>query len=118
MTHQTNCLSGKALAWRRHCEQAGPRRFDTLKMPPLLRRRAESYEELLIEQLTAHELAVEQRALALRAIVDLRGCSTREVSGFFGIDSVVVVQSLMLMKGGTEAMPVNPAAAPMLGKAA
>lgn len=107
MTHQTNCLSGKALAWRRHCEQAGPHRFDSLKMPLSQRRRGERYEEQLIEQLTAADMAENQRALALRAIVELRGCSTREVAQFFGIESAVVIRSLMLLKASESAPRVE-----------
>lgn len=118
MTHQTNCLSGKALAWRRHCEQAGPRRFDLLKMPLAQWRRAERFEELLIEQLTARDSAEPQRALALRAIVELRGCSTREVSQFFNVESAVVVQSLMLLKTNAPALHMAPAFEFPLSKAA
>lgn len=87
-------------------------------MPLSQRRHVERFEELLIEQLSAPHIAEDQRALALRAIVELRGCSTREVSQFFGVESAVVIQSLMLMKASVEASQTAPAVAYPVSKAA
>lgn len=76
-------------------------------MPLSQRRRTERFEEQLIEQLTAADTAENHRALALRAIVELRGCSTREIAQFFGIESAVVIRSLMLLKASETAPRVE-----------
>lgn len=87
-------------------------------MPLAQWRRAERFEEQQIELLTDRELSESQRALALRSIVELRGCSTREVAQFFAIESAVVIQSLMLLKANPAPHEAAPAAELPLGKAA
>lgn len=87
-------------------------------MPLSQRRHAEHFEELLIEQVTARDIEQDQRAIALRAIVELRGCSTREVARFFEIESVVVIQSLRLMKANNQASETAPRVEYPVSKAA
>ncbi len=88
--------SSSAHHWRTHCLQY-PERFHAPRGAGGLRSELERWEEQLIAQLQDDGPAME-RAIALRQIVDLRGCTTREAASFFGVAPHIVVSSISLLE--------------------
>ena len=82
--------------WRAHCLQY-PERFLAPRGATGLRGELERWEEQLIGQLLDDGPALDQ-AIALRQIVDLRGCTTREAARFFDVAPHIVVCSISLLE--------------------
>jgi len=89
--------------WRRHCQDR-PAQFLPIRGGPSARVRIERWEERLIDELRSTELSLHERAVALRTIVALRGCTVRDAAHFLAADPRVVVASMSLIE-----LPAEPA---------
>ncbi len=102
-------LAPLAHKWRSHCQQY-PQRFLPLRGTVAARARIEHREEQLIEQIDRKDLPVATRAVALRSVIELRGCAAREAATFFAVDPQVVVMALSLLElPQSSAAPALPA---------
>jgi hypothetical protein len=90
-------LPNLAHKWRTHCQQQ-PQRLLPLRGTVATRARIEHWEEQLIEQINRKDLPLATRAVALRRIIELRGCAVREAATFFGVEPQVVVMALSLLE--------------------
>ncbi len=85
-----------AQRWRTHCEQHGDR-FLPLRGTSARCKRIEECEAEWIDQFGRPEVALTARAVAFRSIIELRGCSARDVGTFFNVDVQVIVAALSLL---------------------
>ena len=83
--------------WRTHCQQH-PQRFLPLRGTVAARRRIEHWEAQVIEQIVRKDLPLATRAVALRCVIELRGCSARDAATFFAVEPQVVVLGLSLLE--------------------
>ncbi len=84
-------------AWRTHCLRH-PERFAAIPGTATVRKQFERWEDQRIIQLANQELPLLDRAIALRNIVELRRCTARDASTFFGVAPQIVVLSLSLLE--------------------
>jgi hypothetical protein len=104
MQTKTGAKETLAHKWRTHYQQP-PQRFLPLRGTAAARARIEHWEEQLIEQINRKDLPLATRAVALRSIIELRGCAAREAATFFAVEPQVVVMALSLLE-----LPPRPAA--------
>ena len=105
---ETNTVAEESLArlaheWRTYCQQQS-QPFRPLRGSAAARARIEQWEEQLIEQIDRKELPLTTRAIALRSIIELRGCAARVAATFFAVEPQVVVLALSLLE-----LPPRPA---------
>lgn len=89
-------IQATAKDWQVYC-QRHPERFLAIPGSPMARKLVERWEEERVEQLHNQQLSTLERAIALRSIVELRYCTTRDVATFFAVPVEIVVCSMPLM---------------------
>jgi len=83
------------------CCQQHPTHFLSIRGTPTARQRIEHWEERLIEQLGRHDIPLESQAIAFRSLMELRGCTARDVGEFFAVEPRVIVAGLSLLEKPT-----------------
>jgi hypothetical protein len=88
--------AGGAESWRTHCRTHRDR-IRQLSEVARLPQSAEAFEDELVRRLGQAELPLEQRAVAMRVLIELRHCTARELGDFFRVPAPVTIRALALI---------------------
>ena len=101
MNKQMAPNASRVESWRTHCQSHSGRIRALADISPSLRP-LERFEAELIRRLCQADLAIDERAVALRWLVELRHCTAREVGGFFQVPATVIVRGLSFVVTGAQ----------------
>jgi hypothetical protein len=98
MDNEVDSAESLAERWRVRCAQHGDElRFNNASVAAD-RLQVEQAEELWIEEICRADLPIAIRAVAFRSVMELRGCTARQLATFFAVEPGVIIHGMSLLE--------------------